>query len=137
MGSNTSFVLKTMAAERTGLFGCCDNPGLCLQGWCCGPCMYGWTEDIMTGNGWVMGCLKLSCCTLCTACCIAPGRRTQWREHLQLEEECFGDCATWILCGGLANCQEYRELVNRNITSNDDWKMNSNAAAAAEGTGPA
>merc|ERR1719197_991257 len=107
--------------QQTTLFDCCSDPTLCLYGWCCGPCVYGETDDIMGEGSCMMGALKVIFCGSCTVCCIAPGRRERLRQHFSIEPECMGDCVTWICCPGLANCQERRELKMRNCTTNEDY----------------
>merc|ERR1712159_907762 len=123
---------REMAPPKTSLFGCCDNPGLCVKGWCCPGCIYGETDEIMAIGSCAMGCLKVHFCGICTVCCWAPGRRGELRGHLDMDEECGGDCVTWVCCPGLANCQERRELEMRNISNNEEYK----SAASAGASGP-
>merc|ERR1719247_1458340 len=76
--------------QQTTLFDCCSDPTLCLYGWCCGPCVYGETDDIMGEGSCMMGALKVIFCGSCTVCCIAPGRRERLRQHFSIEPECMG-----------------------------------------------
>merc|ERR1711988_1672316 len=135
MGARLATLKPQMAPPKEALFGCCNDVPICLKGWCCPGCVYGEVDDIMGEGGCVMGCIKFYLCTPCVSCCIAPGRRGKLRQHLDIDDgECGGDCVTWVCCGGLANCQERRELQARNVSNNDEYKAGGTQAAPA---GPA
>jgi Cys-rich protein (TIGR01571 family) len=52
-----------------GLFGCFDDPGVCLKMYCC-PCLVvGEINEYVEPGGFAKGCL-LWCC--CMSCCYAP-----------------------------------------------------------------
>merc|ERR1711918_158272 len=77
-------------------------------------------------------CLKFALCPGCTTCCSAPGRRTKIRNNFALPEEPCGDCIVWVCCGGLANCQERRELAMRQCNTETDFKnVGANQGGAA------
>merc|ERR1711904_659231 len=81
-----------MAPAKTSLFGCCDDPGICVKGWCCPGCVYGETDEIVEDRGsCAMGCLKFHFCGICTVCLWAPNRRTAMRSHFDIDDECGGD----------------------------------------------
>merc|ERR1711998_43059 len=122
---------ETMGEWKAGsVFGCFNDISSCCYGYCCFPCAYGSVSDKVDGSC-VTACLLANFCTLCTVCCIAPGRRKTIRDKLALDEAPCSDCITWVCCPTCANCQEARELKLRNINSRTDFDSSGAAAGGA------
>ena len=64
----------------------------------------------------MMPCLGAHFLGPCTICMWAPGHRGELRSTFNLADEILGDCPLWCCCGACANCQETRELKQRNVT---------------------
>ena len=110
-------------AWQTGLFGCFDDIGVCCFGYCCAPCQYGATSEIMGVGSCCVQTMLVAFCPACVMCCIAPGRRSALRAGLGgLPEEPCGDCVAWVCCSACANCQEARELKMRRIEGPAEYK---------------
>merc|ERR1712046_379464 len=110
---------------KAGLFGCTEDISNCLMGWCCFPCLYGQTSDIVADEGCMKPCLLAWCCNICNICCYAPTRRDEkFRKHFKLNAGSpLGDTAmlTWCCCSGCANCQEMYEVKARGIVDNKQY----------------
>merc|ERR1712188_222043 len=117
---------------QAGLFGCFDDIGVCCYGYCCGPCLYGDTNEILEKGSCMKAGALACCCGLCTVCCYAPGRRADLRGKLGLAEQPCGDCIVWVCCPSCANCQEWNELKKRSITNVDELTNSAQAVATAQ-----
>jgi len=97
----------------TGLCDCFDDMGICCFTWCC-PCIqYGQNYEKVHNDGCCMQGTLFYCLMCCgMTCCIHSGLRSDIRQRHNLPEGC-GDCLTTWCCGGLAICQEARELKRR------------------------
>ncbi|GMH40500.1 hypothetical protein BSKO_08404 [Bryopsis sp. KO-2023] len=93
----------------TSLYGCFDDCGICLYGYCCLPCLYGDNVAKATGGGSCGPCCLYTCCPG-FACIFAGGKRTEIRNKYNLPEEPCSDCCVHFWCSPCGVCQEARQL---------------------------
>ncbi|UJR20411.1 hypothetical protein I4U23_023542 [Adineta vaga] len=94
------------------LFGCFDDFGTCLCGWCCAPCLYGQNAEKIDGSSCCCQCFLYTILIPCYLCWVPHClKRKTLREKYGLREDpSCGDCLTTFFCGECALCQEARFL---------------------------
>ena len=104
--------LIIMSNFNEDLFGCMVDMSVCLWGTCvpCGAqCLQAKAVDKATGQGPLVPCLLVTCCS-----CIGGAiNRGKIRERYGIEGSFVNDCVIWWICGCCAACQEYRETKKR------------------------
>ena len=99
-----------MSADwKSGLFGCMDEPFICLQTLCC-PCVtYGQIAELgpagvpCQGNCFGAACLYI-CCAECAVCIVCEARK-HIRTASGIEGTCCEDFCTVCCCGPCVLCQ--------------------------------
>ena len=97
------------------LFGCFNDMGSCLYGFCCLPCLFGTNAEKVDGTTCVGMCCAYMLLTECYLCGLPHYvTRKKLREKFNLEEdEQCNDILTVIFCSPCGICQEARELKSR------------------------
>ncbi len=98
------------------LYGCFDDCGICLFGYCCTPCLFGQNAHQIDNSNCCLMCCGYSLLSSCYLCCILhSSKRGALRQKYGLREEPCGDCPVTCCCGPCALCQEARFLQRRGI----------------------
>ena len=100
------------------LFGCFDDLGTCLCGWCCTPCLFGQNAEKIDGSNCFLCCCAYWLLAECFLCWIPHySKRNALRTKYGLREDpACGDCPTTACCGPCALCQEARFLKHPGIS---------------------
>eukprot|EP00163_Fabomonas_tropica_P027034 TRINITY_DN5114_c2_g3_i2.p1 TRINITY_DN5114_c2_g3~~TRINITY_DN5114_c2_g3_i2.p1 ORF type:complete len:143 (-),score=34.54 TRINITY_DN5114_c2_g3_i2:510-938(-) len=115
-----------MAEWNSGLFGCFNDPKICIIGMCC-PCVLHGLNASQVVDTHPIGpeainkapisigvcCVAYSCC----GCCVHCVTRGKLREKFGLAPSCPDLIAAWC-CGPCALCQDGRELKARGHAPN-------------------
>ena len=104
-----------MSAEwKSGLFGCMDEPFICLQTLCC-PCVtYGQIAELgpagvpCQGNCFGAACLYI-CCAECAVCIVCEARK-HIRTASGIEGGCPEDFCMVCCCGSCVLCQLHAQV---------------------------
>ncbi|CAM4824647.1 unnamed protein product [Rotaria magnacalcarata] len=97
------------------LFGCFDDFGSCICGWCCTPCLFGENAQKIDNSNCCLWCCAYILLAECYLCWIPHYMKRQvLRQKYGLREDpnC-GDCPATVCCGPCALCQEARFLKRR------------------------
>ncbi|UJR32435.1 hypothetical protein I4U23_019897 [Adineta vaga] len=107
------------------LFGCFDDCGSCLCGWCCTPCLFGKNAEKIDDSNCFLWCCIYMCLSDC-ACCWYPHyvKRQILRQKYDLKEDpCCGDCLATFCFSPCALCQEARFLKRQAGQPNDTMHL--------------
>ncbi|CAF0779135.1 unnamed protein product [Adineta ricciae] len=107
------------------LFGCFDNCGICLCGWCCTPCLFGRNAEKIDDSNCCLWCCIYMCLTDCAICWYPHYmKRKLLRQKYDLREDPHcGDLFATICCGPCALCQEARFLKRQDEQPNDSMHL--------------
>ncbi|PNH10858.1 Cell number regulator 5 [Tetrabaena socialis] len=96
----------------SGLCSVCDDPGTCLFGAFCLPCLFGRNYARHHDTGCCGACWLYGMCP-CLACCFASDTRRSIRTKYNLLPSPCNDVALHCFCSPCALCMEAREIQHQ------------------------
>ena len=98
----------TMSEWSHSLFGCLEEPKMCVISWCCAPCQLSYQRAAVKGTECgPTDLIMVWCCPLCFACPI----RCDIREKYGLAGSSMSDCCVMYFCGICSIVQQHRQLI--------------------------
>ncbi|XP_059096255.1 placenta-specific gene 8 protein-like [Tigriopus californicus] len=88
-----------------GIFGCFNNPLICLCGFFCSPCLYCSTVNKLGESGFKYWCLSTFC-----FCPMGVAARSMARERYQIDDTYANDVVVALTCGTCSLCQIAAEI---------------------------
>ena len=95
---------------QTGLCGCMEDTGSCIDSLCCQCCQVG--RQYKAADGEVNQLSVPHClCFLCFPTLVGAVLRCKISTALTLEENVCVSCCVWVFCPQCATCQQHRQLT--------------------------